>query len=252
MMKNWFFQSLALFFWITSTWGEVLPKEEITLILSEYTSLEQKISEHIKLKPNAVELFSRRGDARMFLGDFRGARKDYEKMIQLEPLLKVSHWRLGITYFYLGLFKKAAHQFEIYHQHDAVDRENGIWRFMSQVQQSGVVEARQNLIKYKQSDRPPYPWLYDLFKGEMKPPVLFARIHQAKYPKGYHSRVLFHAYLYVGIYLEMVEGKITEAEKYLAQAVSNEYGRTTGTYMWQVARIHYQQIQKRARIHLTP
>ena len=121
---------------------------------------------------------------------------------------------------------------------------------MSQVQQSGVVEARQNLIKYKQSDRPPYPWLYDLFKGEMQPSVLFTRIHQAKYPKGYQSRVLFHAYLYVGIYLEMVEGKLTEAEKYLAQAVSNEYGRTTGTYMWQVARIHYQQIQKHARFHL--
>ena len=127
-----------------------MPKKEIALILSEYTSLEQKISQHIKLKPNLVELFSRRGDARMFLGDFGGARKDYEKMIQLEPLLEVSHWRLGITYFYLGLLKKAAHQFEIYHQHDAVDRENGIWRFMSQVQESGVVEARQNLIEYKQ------------------------------------------------------------------------------------------------------
>ena len=105
-MKNWFFHSLALFFWITSTWGEVLPKKEIALILSEYTSLEQKISQHIKLKPNSLELFSRRGDARMFLGDFGGARKDYEKMIQLDPLLEVSHWRLGITYFYLGLLSE--------------------------------------------------------------------------------------------------------------------------------------------------
>ena len=208
------------------------------------------MSEQIKLKPDSVELFSRRGDARMFLGDFGGARKDYEKMIQLEPSLKVSHWRLGITYFYLGLFKKAAHQFEIYHQHDAVDRENGIWRFMSQVRESGVSEARRNLLKYKQSDRPPYPLLYDLFEGKIQSTVLFARIHQAKYPKDYHSRVLFHANLYVGIYLEMVEGNIEEAEKYLATAVSNKYGRTTGTYMWQIARIHYQQIQKHARIDL--
>ena len=74
------------------------------MLLSEYTSLEQKISEHIK-KSNSVELFSRHEDARMFLGDFGGARKDYRKMIQLEPSLEVSHWRLRITYFYLGLFK---------------------------------------------------------------------------------------------------------------------------------------------------
>ena len=87
--------------------------------------------------------------------------------------------------------------------------------------------------------------------GKMQPAVLFSRINQAKYQKAYHSTVLFHAYLYVGIYLEMVEGRIAEAEKYLAQAVSNEYGRTTGTYMWQVARIHYQQIQKNARINST-
>ena len=85
----------------------------------------------------------------------------------------------------------------------------------------------------------------------MQPVELFARIHQANYPKAYHSTVLFHAYLYVGIYLDMVEGKITEAEKYLAQAVSNQYGRTTGTYMWQIARIHYQKIQKNARINST-
>ena len=68
----------------------------------------------------------------MFLGNFEGAREDYAKMIELDPTLEVSHWRIGIAYFYLGEFVKAERQFEIYHRYDAVDRENGIWRFMSQ------------------------------------------------------------------------------------------------------------------------
>ena len=64
------------------------------------------------------------------------ARSDYEMMIQIKPELEVSHWRLGIAYYYLGDFEKAAKQFEIYHNYDAVDRENGIWRFMSQFKKS--------------------------------------------------------------------------------------------------------------------
>ena len=41
------------------------------------------------------------------------------------------------------------------------------------------------------------------------------------------------------IYLELTEGT-QQALPYLRKAAANEYGRATGTYMWQVARIHYQ------------
>ena len=43
----------------------------------------------------------------MFLGDFGGARKDYEKMIQLEPSLKVSHWRLE-SHIFILVFKSGS------------------------------------------------------------------------------------------------------------------------------------------------
>ena len=72
-------------------------------------------------------------------------------MIQIKPELEVSHWRLGIAYYYLGDFEKAAKQFEIYHNYDAVDRENGIWRFMSQFKKSGLEEARKGLLKYEKT-----------------------------------------------------------------------------------------------------
>ena len=48
----------------------------------------------------------------MFLGNFAGARNDYERMILINSSTEVSHWRLGIAYYYLGLFGKAARQFK--------------------------------------------------------------------------------------------------------------------------------------------
>jgi hypothetical protein len=35
------------------------------------------------------------------------------------------------------------------------------------------------------------------------------------------------------------------AKKLLKKAFENEYGQTTGTYMWQVARLHYFQLLSR-------
>ena len=53
--------------------------------------------------PRSLRAWSKRGDMRLFLGKFEDAKSDYEKMIQLDPALEVSHWRLGIAYFYLKI-----------------------------------------------------------------------------------------------------------------------------------------------------
>ncbi len=109
---------------------------------------------------------------------------------------------------------------------------------MSQYKASGLKTARKGLLKYEKDDRPPYPWLYEMFAGEIKPGQVFSEIEDAGFDDRYRTRVLFHAWLYVGIYLELTEGT-QKALPYLRKAAANEYGRTTGTYMWQVARIHY-------------
>ena len=198
------------------------------------------MSARLKQSPKEISSYSSRGDARLFLADFKGARADYEKMIELNPKLDISHWRLGIAYFYLKEYDKAARQFRIYHQYDQVDRENGIWRFMSQYKASGLAVARKGLLKYEKDDRPPYPWLYAMFAGKLEPEEVFSQIDEAGFSERYKTRVLFHAYLYVGIYLELTEDAPGKALPYLRKAASNEYGRSTGTYMWQVARIHHQ------------
>ena len=184
----------------------------------------------------------------MFLGNFEGAREDYAKMIELDPTLEVSHWRIGIAYFYLGEFVKAERQFEIYHRYDAVDRENGIWRFMSQTSYQGEEKARKDLLPYEQTDRPPYPWLYEMFQGKIEPDEIFQRIEEAGFSRGYEERVRFHADLYVGIYLELVKGDKKAALQHLRNAVANQYGRATGTYMWQVARLHHARLRKILRV----
>ncbi len=172
-----------------------------------------------------------RGDARLFQGKFLDSRNDYEKMIRLNPKLNVSHWRLGIAYFYLSDFSKAARQFEIYHQYDSRDRENGIWRFMSQYKESGLEKARKGLLTYQRDDRPPYLWLYSMFKGDLTPLQIFQKIKNKSFSKGYKDRVLFHANLYVGIFLELTGDSPQDALQFLAKAVANKYGQTTGTYM---------------------
>ena len=216
-----------------------VPSSELERIQLRYSAQGKTMSERLKKNPNEVSSYSARGDARLFLKDFKGSREDYEKMIELNPKLDVSHWRLGIAYFYLEEYDKAARQFGVYHQYDQIDRENGIWRFMSQFKADGLAAARKGLLKYEKDDRPPYPWLYAMFAGELEPEKVFKKIDEQGFPERYKIRVQFHAYLYVGIYLELTEKDPKKALPYLRKAAANEYGRSTGTYMWQVARIHY-------------
>lgn len=244
-----FFLSFSIGEFLFASVAGPLSAEELLLIETRYSKLAQKSGFRILTNPADLSAYSSRGDARLFLGDFLGAKKDYEKMIELKPELEISHWRLGIVYFYLSEFGKAARQFEIYHQYDDVDRENGIWRFMSQFQESGLEKAREGLLSYNHDDRPPYPWLYEMFKGKIKPFEVFQKIKAAGFPPAYEVRVLFHANLYVGIFLELTEGPTEETLRYLANATHNSYGRSSGTFMWQVARLHHSRILPSRRIH---
>ena len=141
-------------------------------------------------------------------------------------------------------FDKAAHQFEIYHTYDNVDRENGIWRFMSQTRSVGPEKARKGLLEYKKTDRPPYPWLYLLYAGKMKPEQVLIEIKKAGFDQRYETRVRFHADLYLGIHYEL-NGNQAKSLEHLRKATANAYGRATGTYMWQVARVHHDLLAKK-------
>ena len=239
ILRSIFFLLCPFLTLLSETEFNLLPAHELSGIKEKYSASEKSLTSRLVKNPSEVSSYSSRGDARLFLGDFFGARMDYEKMINLNPKLEVSHWRLGIAYFYLSDFSKAARQFEIYHQYDNIDRENGIWRFMSQYKKSGLKIARRGLLNYSKDDRPPYPWLYSMFAGDISPEEVFIKIKEQNFPKKDAIRVQFHAYFYVGIFLELTGDNPSRALEYLAQATTNEYGRQTGTYMWHVARLYH-------------
>lgn len=199
-----------------------------------------RLTRQIEAAPTDVDLYSRRGDARFFRARFADAVADYEKMVELKPALDASHWRKGIALFYAGRYPDAAHQFEIYHSFDNVDRENGIWRYLSQVKVLGREKAREGLLKYEKDDREPFPDVYRLFSGDLTGDAVLARINAAAITPREQLQRLFYAELYVGLN-DFVEGRLDSAEGHLSKAAQNDWGaKATGGpgFMWHVARVH--------------
>lgn len=200
-----------------------------------------RLTSEIEKTPKTVDLYSRRGDAHFFRGKFAEAVADYEKMVSLDPDLETSHWRKGIAYFYAGRYKDAARQFENYHSFDNVDRENGIWRYLSQTKAFGRGRAREGLLKYEKDDRQPFPDVYRLFSGELSGDEVLKRINDAEISPRDREQRLFYAELYVGLN-DFVDGRIESAEQHLEKAAKNTWGSKAGGgpgYMWQVARVHH-------------
>ncbi len=198
--------------------------------------------------PDQGDLFSRRGDAYFFSGEFTKAVEDYSTMVKLDPALDTSHWRRGIAYFYTGQYAEAAGQFERYHSFDNVDRENGIWRYLSQVKALGREKARAGLLKYAKDDREPFPAVYELFAGRTTPEAILQGIAAAPLSAAAREPRLFYAHLYIGLN-EFIEGRETSAQEHLDKAVRNTWAPTAGYgphYMWEVARVHEEQLRKAA------
>jgi outer membrane protein assembly factor BamB len=190
--------------------------------------------------PKNLEAYSRRGDARFFLGDFQGAVRDYDRMVELEPARAAEHWRRGIACYCAGRYDQAARQFELYHTQDNVDRENGIWRFLSQAKASGMAKAREGLLAYEKDDREPFPGLYRLFAGKERPEEIVAEIRRAPIDEEEREKRLFYAHLYLGFYWNVV-GNLDEATRSLRGAVASAWGPKGGfgpNFMWHVGRVH--------------
>lgn len=193
----------------------------------------------------AVDVHSIRGDALLFLERFDEAITEYEAMIKIEPRLDVSHWRLGIAYFYANKFQKGADQFGKYHAYDNIDRENGIWRFLCQYKAKGEKQARGELLKYEKDDRKPFPSIYRMYQGSMTAEEVLATIPKNALPQ-VRQRLLFYAELYVGMDL-VVQNRLKEARPHLARSVSQTWAQNYGggtNYMWHVARVQLNQVDK--------
>ncbi|MCB1095435.1 MAG: tetratricopeptide repeat protein [Verrucomicrobiae bacterium] len=224
-----------------------MEESERSAMLKEYSEMVAALTEQIKSAPESIGLYSRRGDCYMFLGEFEKCEADYEKMIALDPQLFAPHWRLGIAYYYTGKFAKSAKQFEAYDGYNNRDRENGIWQYMAQAHVTGLKTARSTMLKYELFDREPFPQLYAMFEGNDATggDGIIKAINQAtEISDNDRQGRLFFAQLYVGIYRELT-GDTQAALNLLREAAASKWGQTASggpTYMWQVARIHFERL----------
>ena len=203
----------------------------------------------IETNPKDLDAYSRRGDANFFLGKFAEAVADYDRMVELDDTLANSHWRRGIALFYAGRYKDAATQFENYHSFDQVDRENGIWRYLSQHKAYGQDKAREGLLKYEKDDREPFPSVYKLFAGTRTADEIEEQISTAKISKEEREKRAFYAQLYIGLNFA-VEGDGKAATRHLHLATTNKWGPRAGygpNYMWHVGRLHEQLLREASK-----
>ena len=187
-----------------------------------------------------------RGDAHFKLAEFDRSVAEYTRMVELDPSIEKSHWRRGIAYFYAGEYAKAAHQFEIYHSFDNVDRENGIWRYFSQYKALGKEKAQEGLLKYEKDDREPFPDVYRMFQGKTSGQAIIDKILKAELGDEQRESRLFYAYLYAGLH-EAITGDAAKAKDFLRKAVANKWGPASGfgpNYMWHVGRLHFDLLSK--------
>ncbi len=233
--------ALPSLFWLLIAAGAFAADAERAKLDARFDADIAGLTAQIEKSPESVELHSRRGDAFFFRGKFADAVADYETMVALQSDLETSHWRKGIAYFYANRYADAAKQFENYHSFDNVDRENGIWRYLSQAKALGRQKAREGLLKYEKDDRQPFPDVYRLFAGELTADEVLRRIDQASVAPEEKKKRLFYAELYVGLN-EFVEGRHESAEKHLDLAVKNDWGAKAGGgpgWMWHVGRVHH-------------
>lgn len=225
-----------------STTTGPLTADQVANLTKTFEKSVADASKIIEADPKNLNAYSRRGDAFFFSGQFDNAVEDYNQMIKLDESQANSHWRRGIALFYAGKYKEAAAQFESYHSFDQVDRENGIWRYLSQHKAYGRAKAREGLLKYEKDDREPFPAVYQLFAGTIEPAEIIKRIEAAEIPKEEREKRFFYAHLYIGLN-HAVEDESAAAQKHLRLATLNKWGPNAGygpNYMWHVGRLHEQ------------
>ena len=194
----------------------------------------------LKLDPNAVEIYNRRGSEHFKLGHIEGSIADFDRAIELNPGQEPHHWQRGISYYYAGLFEKGRDQFQSHQQVNANDVENAVWHFLCGARLEGAEKARQSLLNIEGDRRVPMMEIYRLFKGEGTIDEVMRAARAGDSDPEVRNRQLFYAHLYLGLYHEAL-GDETEARRHLVLAAERY---PVKHYMGDVARVHADRLRQ--------
>ena len=188
----------------------------------------------IAAAPDEWSGYDGRGDARLKLGEFKDAVRDYDQALKLNPEFAPKHWRRGIALYYAGDFKAGAEQFETHKTANPEDVENAAWHYMCNSRVVGKDKARSKLIDVTRDRRVPMAEIQKLFAGKLEPTAVLARSEKTQASTELGKEARFYANLYVGLWYE-AEGNAAKAKLHIAKAVNDFKIRH---YMWDVGAVH--------------
>lgn len=213
---------------------------------------QRKFAEAAALLTKAIEIdkeqataYYARGRVNFQLGKIKESVQDFDAYVKRRPQVESRQWERGIALYYAGEFERGAKQFELYQTFHDNDVENSVWRFLCMARTQGAKKARQVMLPIKNDRRVPMMQVFEMYRGKITPADVLAAVQADKPTGDVLAGRSFYAHLYLGLYYEAV-GKKQEAEKYIQLAAQDKLKTSPriNTYMWDVARIHWQQLEK--------
>jgi len=157
------------------------------------------------------------------LGRFEDAVRDYDAAAEFSwPHDEHSCWERGLAQYYAGDFEAGAEQFERYHRVGPLDIENGLWRFLCITETDGLTKARETMLDYSRSVRPPFPALLNVYLGDGDEKAVLQEASGGDLPEDDRAARMFNAHYYLGKYYEIV-GERKRALEHVRAALEHPY-----------------------------
>lgn len=188
-----------------------------------------------------------RGREYFRLGKIAESVADFDRYVELAPDIAPRQWERGIALYYAGRFADGAKQFEDYQTFDSRDVENSVWRYLCMARDVGVAKARETMLPIENDRRIPMMDVYELYRGQRRPEQVLAAARAGEPNEQVLAGRLFYAHLYLGLFFEAA-GDAEQARRYITLAADKKLGDhpLINRYMWDVARIHHQQLERQA------
>jgi len=211
----------------------------------KFTESAGLLTKAIELDPEQATPYYIRGRVHFQLGKIKESVQDFDAYVKRRPQVESRQWERGIALYYAGEFERGAKQFELYQTFHDNDVENSVWRFLCMARTQGAKKARQVMLPIKNDRRVPMMQVFEMYRGTIQPAAVLAAVQEDKPTGDVLAGRLFYAHLYLGLYYEAL-GKKQEAEKYIRLAAQDKLKTSPriNTYMWDVARIHWEQFEK--------
>lgn len=209
----------------------------------EFQKAAETLSKALQLK-DVPTFHYLRGRVQFCLGQFEASVKSFDAYVKAAPNAESRQWERGISMYYARQYKRGAQQFELYQTFHDQDVENSVWRFLCMVPETGVKKARAVMLPIENDRRIPMMKVFEMYRGTATPQDVLNAARRGDPDASTLKGRLFYAHLYLGLYYEVLE-KDALARKYIKLAADKSLTGHPGinTYMWDVARVHWERLQ---------